>query len=103
MYAACALRETRQAASLREIILEFQLLPHHFHDNRMRFVGRASGVHHVHALRLAGRDGQVSMADASETSAGFLLARVLSFFTALFPAPSFVFSISTSVALAGDS
>src|SRR5260221_5935708 len=95
MYAACALRETRQAASLREIILEFQLLPHHFHDNRMRFVGRASGVHHVHALRLAGRDGQAGMADASAKSAVFLLEAVVVFFRAPFRASSVVFTIRT--------
>src|SRR6267378_8338323 len=41
--------------------LDLQLLAHHFHDNRMRFVGRASGVYHVHSLRLAGRDGQVGL------------------------------------------
>src|SRR5260221_5397616 len=99
MYAACALRETRQAASLREIILEFQLLPHHFHDNRMRFVGRASGVHHVHALRLAGRDSQVGMADASGKSAVFLLEAVLVFLPGPLRAPSFVFATSTPGAL----
>ncbi len=68
----------------------------------MRFVGRASGVHHVHALRLAGRDGQVGMADASEKSAVFLLEAVLVFLRALFRAPSFVFAIATPGALDGE-
>jgi len=46
----------------------------------MRFVGRASGVHHVHSLWLAGGDRQVGMADASEKSAAFLLKTVLVLF-----------------------
>src|SRR6266446_7931625 len=102
MYAACALRETWQAASLREIILEFQLPAHHFHDNRMRFVGRASGIYDLHSLRLAGRDRQIRVADASEKSAIFLLKAVLVFFRALFQAAAFVLSIAPPGALDGE-
>ena len=50
----------------------------------MRFVGRASGVYDVHSLRLAGRDRQVGVSDASEKSAVFLLETVLVFFRAFF-------------------
>src|SRR5882762_9047714 len=64
--------------------LDLQLLAHHFHDNRMRFVGRASGVYDMHSLRLAGRDGQVRVTDASEKSAVFLLEAVLVSFRAFF-------------------
>ena len=76
--------ETPQAASLREITLEFQLLAHQLHDNRMRFVRRASGVYDVHSLRLAGRDREVRLTDASEKSAVLLLKTVLVFFRAFF-------------------
>src|SRR6202158_6523323 len=56
---------------------DLQLLPHQLHDNRMRFVGRASGVYDLHSLRLTGRDGQVGVADASKKGAAFLLEAVL--------------------------
>src|SRR5208282_635135 len=56
-----------------------QLLPHQLHDSRMRFAGRAAGVYDVDSLRLAGRDGQVSVAHASEKGPAFLLEAVLVF------------------------
>src|SRR6266404_9108046 len=102
MYAACTLRETRQAASLREIILEFQLLAHQLHDNRMSFVGRASGVYDVHTLRLAGRNGQVRVADAPEKSAVFLLKTVFVSFRAFFRSATLVFAIAPPGAFDGE-
>ncbi len=45
----------------------------------MRFAGRAAGIYHVHAMRLAGRDGQIRMANASEKCPVFLLKAVLVF------------------------
>ena len=48
----------------------------------MRFAGRAAGVYDEYSLRLAGRYGQVGVADASEKSAIFLLKAVLVFFRA---------------------
>src|SRR6266478_8807215 len=102
MYAACALRETWQAASLRELILEFQLLPQQLHDNRMRFVGRASGIYDLHSLRLAGRDRQIRVADASEKSAIFLLKTVLVSFRAFFRSATLVFPIAPPGALDGE-
>src|SRR5258708_38648953 len=102
MYAACALRETRQAASLREVILEFQLLPHQLHDNRMRFVGCASGIYDLHSLWLAGRDRQIRVADASEKSAVFLLKTVLVPFRTFFWSATLVFPLSPPGALDGE-
>ena len=68
----------------------------------MRFVGCASGVYHVHSLRLAGRNGQVRVAGASEKSAIFLLEAVLVFFRAFFRSATFVFAIATPRALDGE-
>ena len=45
----------------------------------MRLAGRASGVYDMHALRVAGRDGQVGVADTSEKSPAFLLEAVFIF------------------------
>src|SRR5882762_7203879 len=82
--------------------LDLQLLPHHFHDNRVRFVGRPSGVYDMHSLRLAGRDGQVRVTDASEKCAAFLLKTVLVSFRAFFRSATFVFAIATPRALDGE-
>src|ERR1700686_522056 len=81
---------------------DLQLLPHQLHDNRMRFVGCASGVDHVHSLWLAGCDRQIRMADASKKGPAFLLEAVLVFFRALFRSAAFVFAIATPRALDGE-
>src|ERR1700674_2330158 len=81
---------------------DLQLLPHQLHDNRMRFVGRASGVYDLHSLRLTGRDGQVGVADASEKGAVFLLETVVVPFRAFFRSATLVFAIATPRALHGE-
>ncbi len=65
----------------------------------MGFAGCAAGVNDVDALRFAGRDGQVGMADAAEKGAAFLLKAVLVFVRAFFRASTFVFSIAAAGAL----
>ena len=70
--------------SEQRLHLDLQFLPHQLHDNRMRFAGRAAGVYDVHSVRLAGRDGQVGVADTSEKSPVFLLEAVFVFFRAFF-------------------
>ena len=65
----------------------------------MRFAGRASGVYDVYSLRLAGCDGQVRVAHASEKSPVFLLKTVLVSFRAFFRPATFVLSIATPGAL----
>ncbi len=65
----------------------------------MRFAGRAAGVYDVHSMRLAGRDGQVGVADASKKGPIFLLKAALVSFRGFFRPSTFVFSIATPGAL----
>ena len=65
----------------------------------MRFAGCAAGVYDVHPMRLAVRDGQVRMANASEKSPVFLLKTILVSFRAFFRPATFVLSIATPGAL----
>jgi len=56
--------------------------------NRVRLAGRASGIDHVHAQRIAGRDGQVGVADASK-NAPLSCSKRFRLFRDSFPTSSF--------------
>src|SRR5208337_4360474 len=83
--------------------LELQFLPYQLHDNRMRFAGRAARVHDMHASRLALRNGQVRVTDASKKGPAFLFKTVLVFVRTLFCPEAFVLSIATTRPLDAES
>lgn len=65
----------------------------------MRLSRSASRIDDLHSLRFAGRDRQVSVADASEEGSVFLFKTIFVFFRTLFGADGFVFLIAAAGAL----
>src|SRR5271166_3967870 len=79
----------------KAVALDFQFLSHQFHDNRMRFGGRAAGIDDMYTVWFAGSNCQISVPDAPKKSPAFLLKPVFVFSRALLCPRTFVFPVAT--------